>query len=147
MARKQGESAMKEKKRIITVSGSYIEGNVNIQHGDFVGGNQTKIELDIKKWLSPINDAISTRPKTTVKKRLELQTQVKEIEKELQKGEKAKPSFLVERLNNIKKTAPDIWEVALTTLINPPSGLILVVQKVAKKLAKEMKHKRGKEND
>lgn len=138
---------MKEKKRNITVSGSYIEGNVNIQHGDFVGGNQTKIEIDVEQWFSPIHEAINTRPKTTTKKRVELQTQIKEIEQELQKGKNAKSSFLSERLNNLKKIAPDIWEVALTTMINPPSGLTLVVQKVAKKLAKEEKQKNGKQND
>lgn len=138
---------MKEKKRNITVGGTYVEGNVNIQRGDFVGRNQTKLEINIEQWFSPIHEAINTRPNTTVKKRVELQTQVKEIEQELQRGENAKPSFLSERLKNIKKIAPDIWEVALTTMINPPSGLTLVVQKVAKKLAKEEKQKKGKQND
>jgi hypothetical protein len=132
---------MKEKKRTITVGGTYIGGNVNIQHGDFVGGNQTKIEIGIEQWFSPIHEAINIRPKTTAKKRVELQTQVKEIEQELQKGKNAKTSFLSERLNNLKKMAPDIWEVALTTLISPPNGLTLVVQKTAKKLAKETKQK------
>lgn len=138
---------MKEKKRNITVGGSYIEGNVNIQHGDFVGGNQTKIEIDVEQWFSPIHEAINTRPKTTTKKRVELQTQIKEIEQEFQKGKKAKASFLSERLNNLKMTAPDIWEVALTTLISPPSGLTLIVEKIAKKLAKEAKYEKGDPSD
>jgi hypothetical protein len=133
----KGIYAMSKNNRTIKVSGSYIEGNVNIQNGDFVGGNQNKTITT--QWFSSIYQAINKRPRTSSKKKLQLQAQVTELEQELQKENKADKNFLAERLDNIKKMAPDIWEVILTTMSSPSSGLTLVAQKLFKKIAEESK--------
>jgi hypothetical protein len=129
---------MPKSNRTINVRGTYVEGNINIQQGDFVGGGKTEIEIKIENWFQPIYHAISNRPKTTKKKRVALQNNVKEIEQEIQKKEKTDQSFIVERLNNLKKMAPDIWEVALATINNPLGGISLALTKVAKKAAQEV---------
>ena len=129
---------MPKEKRIINVGGTYVEGNVNINEGDFIGGNQNKVEITVANWFLPIYRAIEKRSKTTTKKRSRIQKNVKEIETEIQKGDQADKSFLLERLSNIKKMAPDIWEVVLATISSPVAGLNLAVKKIATKLASDV---------
>ena len=58
------------------------------------------------------------------------------------KGNKFLSSFIdlivkSRRLRNLKKMAPDIADVALSTLANPIAGVGKIVQKVAKKIKDE----------
>ena len=52
-------------------------------------------------------------------------------------AEDANESFLSRRLRNLKKTAPDIADVALAALAGPGSAISTSVKKVAKKLKSE----------
>jgi hypothetical protein len=67
-----------------------------------------------------------------------LKANVKKIEAETSKGKDADPNRLTKWLNVIAVMAPDIFDVAVTTLINPAAGLGLVVKKVGDRAAVEM---------
>ena len=61
---------------------------------------------------------------------------VQALETEALKGDQAEASNVSKWLDFLAKTAPDAFEVAVNTFINPVQGLSTVFQKVAK-LAKE----------
>ena len=65
-----------------------------------------------------------------------MKADVEDIQQEVAKKEDADESFLTRRFRNIKRMAPDILDVVLTTLANPRAGFSAVVTKVANK-AKE----------
>ena len=67
------------------------------------------------------------------KKNPDLLTNVDEIRTEANKGSNANPSFIEQRLTNLAKMAPDIFEVVRETLKNPINGFAIVVQKIAQK--------------
>jgi hypothetical protein len=66
----------------------------------------------------------------------EVHADLKEMQAELEKPE-PDDSFLVRRVKNIKKMAPDIADIALETLKNPISGVVEIIKKVSKKMAEE----------
>ena len=61
----------------------------------------------------------------------DLKTEIEELRQELGKKEKANETFLLRRLRNIKRMAPDILEVTLATIANPAAGFGLVAKKIA----------------
>ena len=66
----------------------------------------------------------------------DLKTEIEELRQELNKKDKANESFLMRRLRNIGRMAPDILEVTLATIINPVLGYGVIAKKIAAK-AKE----------
>lgn len=64
----------------------------------------------------------------------DLRTEIEELRQELNKKEKANESFLLRRLRNIGRMAPDILEVTLTVITNPVLGFGLIAKKVAEKM-------------
>jgi hypothetical protein len=53
------------------------------------------------------------------------------LEKEARKGDDAQEKIVAKWVNFLFETAPDIWDVAITTFLNPIKGVSLVFQKVA----------------
>jgi hypothetical protein len=68
------------------------------------------------------------------------QTAVQGLETEAKKGEQAKEENVSGWFQSLAQMAPDIWDVAVDTFINPIKGLSTVFQKIAKR-AKEEKVK------
>jgi len=85
----------------------------------------------------PVYERIAARPNTSPTDRADLEAEVKEVEAEVAKGEKADENFLLRRLRNIKRMALDILEVVMATIANPAAGLGLVGAKITKKMAEE----------
>jgi len=136
----EGDKVDGDKRSIQDFGGSYVEGKINIKHGSFVGRDQHVIATSHSHrytLFQSVYCAITNRPNTNQKTCAEIEACVKEIESEAQKGEKANERFLAERLQNLKRMAPDIWEVVLATLSNPIAGFSSIITKVAKKMAKE----------
>lgn len=69
---------------------------------------------------------------------------VQALEAEAQMGDKAEASNVSKWLNFLAQTAPDAWEVAVNTFINPVQGLSTVFQKVAKRAKDEVAAKEKK---
>jgi internalin A len=111
---------------------------VNVQ-GNVYGsiGNSNTVNF-IQQKFEPIYEAIEASSRDATEKQ-DLVAEVGEIKDEVAKGEQANESFLARRLRNLKKTAPDIAEVALATLANPTAGVAMIVQKIARKIKEETK--------
>ena len=135
-------NAVPKENRSIKVNGIYIKGSVNITQGDLVGGNQLKTVINNENWFSPIYQAVSKRPNTSAQKREILRNNIKEIETEIQKGANADKKFIFQRVETLKKMAPDILEIVLATLANPVGGISLVVTKLAKKVSEDAQNKK-----
>ena len=133
----KGDQVSGGKRVIQHVGGSYIEGDVTASGGgDLVMGDQSVVDASQHQTTTlfqPIYVAIAGRPDTAEPERAAIDAVVKEIEAEAKKGEAADERFLDVRLRNLKKMAPDIWEVVLATLANPVAGLGAVVSKIAKR--------------
>jgi hypothetical protein len=96
-------------------------------------GDNTVTEIDADDPFCEIYHRIDSKPKDKKK----LAREVEQIRQEVQKGEDAHQGSLQERLKNLAKMAPDIFEVTIATLANPALGFALVVQKIAKKAREE----------
>jgi hypothetical protein len=55
------------------------------------------------------------------------------LEAEAQKGDKAEEDTVSKWLTFLAQAAPDVWDVAVATFLNPIKGLSLVFQKVAQR--------------
>lgn len=143
-----------------TGGGAYIGGNVTVQGGDVVGrdkiiavtgdgnvvgnGNVVNVTktggvdlVQLRAFFESLQktvEAQSTLPPATKK---DVSEELKEVETELKKGEQADESFLMRRLRNIGRMAPDILDVMLSTFANPVAGLGKVAQKIAEKAKAE----------
>jgi len=63
--------------------------------------------------------------------------EVEQIKSELQKEEEANDSFLEQRLKNIRRMAPDIFDIILKTIANPVNAFTEVAKKIAEKISRE----------
>lgn len=120
-----------------------IKGNVNIKKGDFVNGDKTVIvgndnkignrETTQQIFFEELIRKVEQRPDTSDEEREDLKATIDEFKTETQEGKKANEKILSRHLRNIKRIAPDIADVMLSTLANPAAGFAVVIQKVAKK--------------
>lgn len=115
--------------------GINITGNATIKSRTIAGrDNVVKNTTNINLSFTPVFDALSKNKTIAPKAKKVVEQTVKEIEKEVSKGENAKVSYIQQRLENIKKMAPDIADVVLATLTNPATGIGLALQKVLHKM-------------
>jgi hypothetical protein len=130
---------------IDTGGGAYVGGGVTVSGGDFVGRDKvtsTTITQGadpeaIARAFKQFYNAVEARPDIPPADKEDLKTDLQEVEKEIAKGKEADESFVMCRLRNIKRMAPDIWEVVLATFANPVAGLGVVANKIAAKIKGE----------
>lgn len=118
-----------------SITNIYVGGNVT--DSNIVVGDENTIAIT-KTVFKSIYRAIEESTRNATEKQ-DLIAEVDEIKNEVAKGDDANESFLSRRLRNLKKMAPDVAEVALSTLANPIAGLGMIVQKIAKKIKEETK--------
>jgi len=80
--------------------------------------------------------AIERHSKLSREEKVDLRTEIEELRQELSKKDKANESFLMRRLRNIGRMAPDILKVTLATIINPVLGYEVIANKIAEKAKK-----------
>ncbi len=109
---------------------------VNVQ-GNVYGsiGNDNTVNF-IQQKFEPIYEAIKSSSRDATEKQ-DLVGEIDDIKAEVAKGDEVNESFLSRRLRNLKKMAPDIADVALSTLANPVAGVAKIVQNIAKKIKEE----------
>lgn len=100
-----------------------------------VTGDENKVEQAFKQIHMVVEDMLNGPEKVITEQA------VKGLEQEAQQGEKASESNIRKWLDFLVGTAPDAWEVAVNTFINPAYGFSSVMQKVAKR-AKEEREKK-----
>lgn len=117
--------------------GINFKGNVtikgNVAGRDIIEKNVTNVNISF----TPVYEAVKKNKTIPPKTKKMVENTVKQIEQEVKKGNKAKPSFIQQRLENIQKMAPDILEVVIATLQNPSAGIGLAVKKVVNRFKAE----------
>ncbi|MBN2171594.1 MAG: hypothetical protein JW819_09785, partial [Candidatus Krumholzibacteriota bacterium] len=133
----------------IKVKGDYVQRDKIEIHagegsavtlGDHSPATVIRQEADpeaVARAFATLYAAVEARPDTPAADKADLRSDLKEIEAEVAKGESADESFLARRLRNVRRMAPDILEVALTTMLNPLSGLGKVAERVAARMREE----------
>ena len=130
----------REKSIKSTRGGAAIGGNVN--NSNIVTGNHNVITSTSnlqEQYLQQVYEAIDTRENTNPYEKDDLKSDFKEIQAEDEKGEIADKGLISYKLENIKKMAPDILDVVLTTIANPLAGFGMVARKIAEKMKTETK--------
>jgi hypothetical protein len=128
---------------INTGGGAYVGGNVSVDHGGkFVGrddNSTTGLSGDeVAKLFASIYQKIDARPNTPPQDKEDLKSEVTDLQAEVAKGAEANETFLERRLRNIKRMAPDILEVVVSSFANPALGLATAVRKVMNKAKTEV---------
>lgn len=146
MPKKKSTTSNKPKVKVGNIS--KVRGNVNIAGSDIVshktGNTITGLSgKEIKALFDQLYAAIETRLETSPAVKEDLKADVKDIQdtvtKAAKKNEKVDEGFLARRFRNIARIAPDILEMAVTTLGGPLAGLGVAAKLIAEKAKEEIK--------
>ncbi|MCK6568531.1 MAG: hypothetical protein L6Q45_12680 [Anaerolineales bacterium] len=110
-----------------------IYGDVRISKGDFVGGDKVTNIHNNSNIFSEILVKIDEKNDLSKAEKVKLKSEITELEGAV-KNTQPDEGFIKKRLQVIKKMAPDIFEVTISTILNPVSGLGTVVKKIAEKM-------------
>lgn len=88
---------------------------------------------EVKNLFDALFVKIDKQSKLNEDEKADLKTEIKELRDELAKNDQADETFLMRRLRNIGRIAPDILEVTLATITNPIAGFGLIAIKIAEK--------------
>ncbi len=99
---------------------------------DVTIGDSATIQA-LGQWRNQIESQINAKPNLSDEDKKDLKDQVGKIQEEASKGAKADPDRLEKLINTIAVMAPDIFEVAVTTLANPLAGIGLALKKIGDK--------------
>jgi len=112
-------------------------GEINIVGGDI---NKNRINLnmaDINELFDQLYKAIETRADTQPVDKSTLQAEIQEVQSIVMQSSEEKDKIdenaLIRHFRNIARMAPDILDVAVTTLGNPLAGLGIAIKKIAEK--------------
>lgn len=137
--RDSGNIRTKNQSGGVNISGSAQVG------GDIVGRNKsvttTTIQETFSQWQAGMENKINAHPNLSANEKQGLKNQVSEIQKEATKGESADPKWLEKLINTLGVMAEDIFDVAVTTLVNPLLGIGLVIKKIGNKAKLERQSK------
>ena len=117
-----------------------ISGDVNGSNV-ILGNNNIVNATNITNVFKPIYRAVDEHPTLPAAIKEDVKAELKDVEKEIQKGDQADESGVTRHLRNVQRMAPDILDVVVATLANPVAGLGMVAKKIAGKMAGEIKPK------
>lgn len=92
----------------------------------------------LAQWRGQMETKIDDQPDLSIEEKKDLKEQVEKIESEAAKGDDADPSRLEKLINTLCVMAPDIFEVAVTTLANPLAGIGVALKKIGDKAKLEV---------
>lgn len=113
-----------------------IYGDIKISKGDFVGGDKVTNIQNEANIFSDILATVDEKENISKADKVALKSEITELGVAVQKTQPDE-GFIKKRLQNVKKMAPDIFAVTLSTLLNPISGLSTAVTKIAEKMKAE----------
>jgi hypothetical protein len=118
--------------------GPVFMGPVDNRHGKISGRQdqyQTGFSADeLTNLFNHLYQIIDAHPNLTSQDKSDIKSDVNDVRQELSKREKADENFIMRRLRNIGRVAPDILEVTLATIVSPALGFGLVAKKIAEKV-------------
>jgi hypothetical protein len=104
---------------------NYIEGGKGNQIVDVASAK------NIDQLFAMLKQRVDAMGPTEEKE--DAQNAISKLEAEAVKGDKADETRVQKWLNFLADTAPDIWEVAVDTFLNPVKGLSTVFRKIAER--------------
>lgn len=110
----------------------HISGNANVAMGRGASA-QSNVVTNFADWRAQIEKQIEAKPNLATANKQDLKDAVAKIEGEGAKGKQADPGRLEKLINTLSAMAPDIFEVATTTLTNPLAGIGLTLKKIGDK--------------
>ena len=137
-----GDKNVTTNTNINTGGGAYIGGNVNVSGGSkFVGRDDQSVTgmtaADIEKFFASVYQQIDAKRELEPQDKEDLKTDVQDVQDEIKAGDDANEKSLSRSLRNIKRMAPDILDVIVTTFTNPSAGVATVIRKVMQKAKAE----------
>ena len=125
--------------------GVYIGGGHVTVGGDVVGRDKitTTDSLDLKEWaelakyFAQIDKQIDARPDDPNVDKAELKETVGKIQAEVKKGQEANAAKVERWLHGLAAMADDIFQVTVTTLVNPVAGVGQAIRLIAQKARSE----------
>ncbi len=115
---------------VITVDNSGDHSAIAAGRGATAILSSTDLSPELKKWSEEMEKIIDAKRDLLPEDKTDLKQNVAKMTDEISKGKKADAGRLERLLNGIGSMAPDILEVAITTLLNPLAGLGLVAKKI-----------------
>ncbi len=110
-------------------------GSIQIAGGNINSLQSNHADNSILQAFTTINKRIDLLPEGPSK--VLAQSAVEGLKAESERGEYANEENVEQWFKSLASIAPDIFEVAIQTFINPISGLSLAFQKIAKKASEE----------
>jgi hypothetical protein len=95
--------------------------------------SQAETGAELKKWRKNMEKWIDAKKDLPPADKIELKDNIAKVADEVSKGEQVDAGRLERLLNVILGIAPDIFDVAITTLANPLAGLGLVAKKIGER--------------
>jgi hypothetical protein len=95
--------------------------------------SQAETTAQLRKWRKNMEKWIDAQQDLLPADKTELKDNVAKVAEEVSKGKQADSGRLERLLNVILSIAPDIFDVAITTLANPLAGLGLVAKKIGER--------------
>jgi len=89
---------------------------------------------DVSKLFNSLYEAIDQHSMLSKTDKSDLKVEIQEIRQELTKKNQADEGFVMRRLRNIGRMAPDILQVTLATITNPIAGFGVIAKKIAEKV-------------
>lgn len=111
-------------------------GVVNVGDENSLVGSDTRaanLAASLAEWQAEMEVEIDALPHLLEADKVDLKDTVAKIKTEAVKAEEVDPSRLERLLNSIAAMAPEIFEVAVTTLASPLQGIGLVMKKIGDK--------------
>ncbi|RME87387.1 MAG: hypothetical protein D6770_09455 [Anaerolineae bacterium] len=133
MSRKSKSSSRRDQ-RLTAGDRSVVVGG-NVSDSTIITGDGNVVDSPMA--FRAVYRAIDSHPSLPEEDRQDLKAEVRELEREVAKGDQADETFLARRLRNIKRIAPDILDVVIATMANPAAGFGMVAKKVADRMAAE----------
>ena len=139
--RKKSSKKPAEDQGDITVGDITNATGTAIGHGASATVIQSGLSGDeIAKIFSTLYHSVEALPAGPAKE--DAKDAVQKLEAEARKGEQADKGRVQRWFSFLAETAPDAWEVAVQTFINPIKGVGLVFQKIAARAKEEQQAKK-----
>jgi hypothetical protein len=118
---------------VITVTNRGNNSAIAAGRGAKATISQVETASELKKWRKDMEKWIDAKKDLLPDDQADLKENVAKVADEVSKGKQADAGRLERLLNVILSIAPDIFDVAITTLANPLAGLGLVAKKIGEK--------------
>ncbi len=89
--------------------------------------------LAMEDWAAQLKKQVDAMPGVSPAEKADIMQQVDKVKEESRKGVQADTGRIERLLNGLAAMAPDIFEVAVSTLVSPLAGLGLIAKKIGDK--------------